>query len=773
MDVRRTTVDIPFSPWFEINNVTQPADNIAPSFQVRLLGGFDVRIGDESLPALRSRREQWLLALLVLRHNRDTSRDWLAATLWPDNDEQQALFYLRKSLSNLRKALGREAPRLQSPTPRTIRIDMAEAFADVLDFDKAIAAASYQGAISLYSGPLMPDCLEDWASVERNQREQQYLTALEQLAGQEYEAGDPASAVHWLRLLISADPFRESATCALMQALADCGDSAAVKVVYQALRLQLRQELNTGPSPETEQLYQRLSSAQTPSARLLPQAKQSGTQRHLPVPLTDLVGREDEIKEILNWMKRRRLVTFVGSGGIGKTRLAIAVAESALTRFEHGVWFVDLAAVTDELMVTDAAARALGIAEERNRPLIHTLVEALEPRALLIVLDNCEHLIDGSASLAHSLLSGCPSLYILATSRQPLNVMGEQVYRVPSLPVPPGEHSRQSAALIDQEKDPHFLMGYEGVRLFVDRASRANSTFRLNRRNAAAVADICRDLDGIPLAIEMAAARLRSLTVGEIRSRLQDRFHLLTIGSRGVLPRQQTLRAAVDWSYDLLSDVEKTLLGRLAVFVGGWTLKAAESVCSDQIDVLEILASLADKSLILRKEALDDEVRYGMLETIRQYARERPGENNERAEAKRRHCNYFLALAELARPKLPGPERALYLSILDADNDNFRQATTYCFADPASGEQGLRFCAALWGYWRARGHLSEGRTLCAAALAHAGAQDRSTHRADVLGGAGVLAFNQGDISVAREYLNEALSISQEIGHTAGAFWRPS
>ncbi|MCW3096940.1 MAG: hypothetical protein JWL77_2558 [Chthonomonadaceae bacterium] len=749
--------------------MTVTADNPpTSSFQVRLLGGFEVRLGDGPLPPLRSRREQWLLALLVLRQDRDTARDWLAAALWPDNDAPQALFYLRKSLSNLRQALGTESARLLAPTPRTVRLNMTGAFADVVAFDRALEAADLQEAIALYRGPLLPDCLEEWAAAERIPREQAYLTALETLAAQFSAQGDPTAAVHWLRLLIAADPYRESAYGALMQALADCGDQAAVAIIYRELRSRLRQDLNAAPAPEIEALYRRLIRQERPTVVVETRPKPPPEmRRHLPVPLSDLIGREGEILEILHWMQRRRLVTLVGTGGIGKTRLSIAVAEAALPRFEQGVWFVDLAALTDAARVPHVTARALGITEEGDRPVMEILTEALESRSLLLVLDNCEHLADACATLAGSLLSACPALSILASSRQALNVMGEQVYRVPSLPVPPAELLGPDTSPDDQEKDPHFLMEYEAVGLFMDRAVRANSAFRLTRRNAPAVVEICRQLDGIPLAIEMAAARLRSLSVGEIRSRLEDRFRLLTGGNQGVLPRQQTLRAAIDWSYDQLAETERTLLRRLSAFAGGWTQEAAESVCGEELDVPDTLASLVDKSLVLRREGEDETFRYGMLETIRQYARERLEASAECAVVRRRHRDYFLTLAETLRPKLVGPERANAISVLETEHDNLRQALAFCREALEAGAQGLRLSAALWGFWRVRGHLREGRDHFAASLSHPGAQDRSKLRSDALNGAGVLAYFQGDFAAARVLHEEGLTLSREIGDSRG------
>ena len=307
--------------------------------EVRLFAGFEVRLGGKPLPPLRSRREQWLFALLVLRHDRDNPREWLATTLWADNDEAQALFYLRKSLSNLRQALGAEAPRLLSPTPRTIRLDVTGALVDVAEFERAIKrsmdlsdpSALLQEAIALYRGPLLPDCLEEWAAVERNSWEQAYLTALETLASQFLLQREPASAVHWLRRLTTADPYRESAYCLLMQALGDCGDLAAATAVYQELRARLREDLNSAPAPETEALYRRIGHQERrPVTPPTPATAPGESRRHLPVPLSELIGRKNEIAEVLDWLSQRRLITLQGIGGIGKT-----VSESPLPRLPY------------------------------------------------------------------------------------------------------------------------------------------------------------------------------------------------------------------------------------------------------------------------------------------------------------------------------------------------------------------------------------------------------------------------------------------------------
>lgn len=545
--------------------------------EIRLLGTCEMRPNGQPLPSLPSRKEQWLLALLVLRHARDTDRDWLAATLWPDAEESRARFYLRRSLSHLRRALGEQESRLLSPTPRTLRLDLSGggAWSDVLAFDKALKENDEERAVGLYAGPLLPDCAEEWALPEREARHQAYLAALETLAEAAMVRGEPAAATRWLRLAVVADPYRESAACALMKALAHGGDRAAATQVYRDLRVRLHDDLNADPAPETQHLFRRLTAPDAPAAARPvapppPALSPSAARRHLPVPLTDLIGRQEALGEVAGRLRRARLVTLVGPGGVGKTRLAIGAAEAALPHFEGGVWFVDLAPLTGGALVPDAVAAALGL----EKPARHgapeaRLVNALAARTLLLVLDNCEHVLPACAALAHALLSACPGLRILATSREPLGVTGEQAFPVTSLALPPETVAGPKADPMLAEKDPAALMVYGAVRLFVERATQAAPAFRLSRSNVHAVAQICCRLDGIPLALEMAAARVRSLSAPEIEARLRDRFRLLTTGNRAAAPRQQSLRAAMDWSWDLLTNDEKTLLRRLSVFAGG------------------------------------------------------------------------------------------------------------------------------------------------------------------------------------------------------------
>jgi predicted ATPase len=380
----------------------------------------------------------------------------------------------------------------------------------------------------------------------------------------------------------------------------------------------------------------------------------AGPPTNLPFPLTSFIGREGDLAAVRQRLAASRLLTLVGTGGVGKTRLALEAAAEALDTAPDGAWLVELAAVSEPDLVTQAVASRLGVAEQPGRPLLATLSEACRPRAMLLVLDTCEHLIGPCAELAGRLLGSCPRLRILATSRAPLGIAGESVWDVRPLAVPAFGSTRSADAVADAE----------AVRLFVDRASRVLPGFGLTDRNAPAIVQICRRVDGVPLALEMAAAWARTLTVEQIAARLDDRFRLLAGGDRTAPPRQQTLRAAVAWSCDLLSPAQRTLFTRLAVFSGGCTLDEIEVVCAgeglDKADVLPLLAHLVDASLVTAEE-VGDRKRYRLLETLRAFAREELAIDGEAERISRRHARHFLALAEEAEPALWGPDMAIVL----------------------------------------------------------------------------------------------------------------
>ena len=483
------------------------------------------------------------------------------------------------------------------------------------------------------------------------------------------------------------------------------------------------------------------------------------TPNNLPQQLTSFIGREKEIAEIKGLLATTRLLTLTGSGGCGKTRLSLQVAADGLESSADGVWLVELAALADPGLVPQAVASVLGLREEPGTSLTQTLVDHLRSRQLLLVLDNCEHLIAACATLADELLRQCPQVVLLATSRQGLRIAGERTYRVPSLSMP------------DPKRDvtPESLSRYESARLFTERAQLAQPRFVVTEKNAPAVASVCHRLDGIPLAIELAAARMRSLSIEEIDRHLDRRFMLLTGGSRAARPRQQTLRAMIDWSYDLLDAAEQALYGRLAVFAGGFNADAAEQVGAgdplEEWEVLNVLTALADRSLVAAEEH-DGATRYRLLETMRQHALERLRASGDGDAVRERHRDHFLVLAEEVDPKLQGAEQAECLRRLEAEHENLRAAFEWCLA-AADSSGGLRLCGALRQFWWMRGHLAEGREWCARALAQAGSGEPTRERANALSAAGALAYLQADFVDARARHEESLAIRRELEDRRG------
>jgi len=477
------------------------------------------------------------------------------------------------------------------------------------------------------------------------------------------------------------------------------------------------------------------------------------TPNNLAQQLTTFVGRKHELEEVRALLRNTRLLTLSGAGGIGKTRLSQQLAADVLDDFPDGVWFVELAPLSDPRLVPHSVAFVLGVKEEAGHPVVEALVKYAHDRRLLVVLDNCEHLVQACAELATQLLQSGPHLKILASSRESLRVAGEATYPVPALAIPtPGKLIKLVA-----------LTQYEAVLLFTDRALAAQPTFQLTEQNAGAVADICQRLDGIPLALELAAARVRTLSVEIIASRLNDRFRLLTSGDRTAMPRQQTLRALIDWSYDLLTDNERALLRRLAVFAGGWTLEAAEAVGAaadlSEKDVLDLLSNLVEKSLVSMEA---EGQRYRLVETVRQYAQERLDEAGEADATRTRHLAFYLAMAERASPELVGPEQGTWLARLDLEGENLLAAHAWCDDAQGGAEPGLRLIFAVKLYMINRGLIALLNRATLEALARPGAQGRTVARCRVLHSAGQVCVLTNRIEAAKPYLEESLSIAREI-----------
>ena len=423
---------------------------------------------------------------------------------------------------------------------------------------------------------------------------------------------------------------------------------------------------------------------------------------NLPAQMTSFIGRETELAEVKQALRAHRLVTLTGSGGAGKSRLSLQVGMECLHEFPDGVWLVELAPVTDPALVPGTLLATFNLREDRHRSVLEVLIDYLRGKTLLLLLDNCEHLIEACAQVSDSLLQACPKLRILASSREALGITGELAYRIPSLKTP----NPEKLPPLDQ------LEKADSIRLFVERAATAKPGFTLTNVNAFSLAQICYRLDGIPLAIELAASRVKVLSPDQIAARLDDRFRLLTGGSRTALPRQQTLRAMIDWSYSLLSEQEKTLFRRLAVFVGGWTLEAAESICAGVSqndihpeDVLDLLTRLVDKSMVVMEEAAG-EIRYHRLETIRQYSREKFFETNEVENVRDGHLDYFVRFAELVDNKLKSRDQLLWQNRMSAEQDNLRAALEWgLIRNPDSA---LRIAGAANLFWTAGGFSAEG-----------------------------------------------------------------
>jgi predicted ATPase/class 3 adenylate cyclase len=478
-----------------------------------------------------------------------------------------------------------------------------------------------------------------------------------------------------------------------------------------------------------------------------------GIPNNLPQQVTSFVGRERELEEVKRLLANTRLLTLTGVGGLGKTRLSLHIAGDVLENYPDGVWLAEFAALTDGARVAQAVASAIGIKEEAGRPVQEALVKFVADRRLLVIFDNCEHLVQACADLAAQLLHAGPDVKILASSREHLRVAGETTYPVHSLSVPDLPRGLPAAKLGQ----------FEAVRLFVERARAVQPAFELDDANADAVADICRRVDGIPLALELAAACVRALSVQRIATRLDDRFALLRGGDRTALPRQQTLRALIDWSYDLLDSDERVLFRRLAVFAGGFTPESVQSVCAtseiEKSRVFDLLTQLVEKSLVVVDPGTE---RYRLLETIRQYAMARLGDANEADALRTRHLAYFLAFVERARPELIGQHQAQWLALLDLERENVLAAHGWAAHAAEGAQQGLRLISAVKRYWMNRGLPGLGYRATVEALSRPGAQARNEARCQTLFDAGQIAVFMGRYADAQPHLEESLGIAREL-----------
>ena len=700
---------------------TQEVINIGLELHIQLLGKFAVSVFKETIPdeCWRSRRARNLIKLLALTPGHRLHRDQVIDTLWPNSGLAAAVNNFHQTLYTTRRVL--EAAGANCLTLEDGFLSLAQADGQTLEVDLeqfefaaehakgSQNSQTFQDVLALYPGDLLPDDLyEEWTIPLRELLRLTFVQILLDLAQlyetrQEYPEG-----IATLQQVLAVDQSHEEAHAGLMRLFALSGQRQQAVRQYQTLREVLCQELEAEPSQGTNQLYEAIQ-----SGNLLPASPIVRTAHNLPAQVTSFIGRDKEVfalKQVI-LSGQTRLVTVTGAGGTGKTRLALRAVEELLDAFPHGVWFVELGAVSNPNLVTATVASALKLRESPDKSVLEVLVDYLRSKSALIILDTCEHLVELVASLVDQILHVSNQVVILATSREILGLRGEMPFLCPSLALP-APHMLKICTEMERYS---ALVSCEAVRLFADRTSLASPGFTISKMNAPTVAQICRRLDGIPLAIELAAARTRMLSVEKIAERLDDAFVLLTGGSRTALPRQQTLKATIDWSYNLLTPVERALLLRLSIFSGGWTLEAAEAVCAGEgtqaenlspEEILDLLGRLADKSLILVEPGIMKETRYYTLDTIRQYAHERLLEIDGDSLMRDRHLDYFLQLAEEAKPHLRAWGMAEWLNRLEAELGNLRLALEWSLSGPI--EHGLRLASALHMLWHIRSRRFEG-----------------------------------------------------------------
>jgi predicted ATPase/DNA-binding SARP family transcriptional activator len=766
------------------------------SVRIRLLGGFDVEVDGQLIPASawRLRKASELLKVLAITPGHRLQREQAMEQLWPDRPADAALNNLHQALRVARAALSvtHEAGQrilvlrdgVLSLCPNGELWVDAEAFASaVREATVASGLADHLAARDLYRGELLPDDrYADWAEAPREAVAQDYLTLLTRLAQLLEREGNREAATETLRELLQHDRADESAHRSLMRLYAVDDQRRMALRQYERLRAALARELEVEPSEESRQLYREIlqgrirpappsiaASAATsrgvgpgsPADQLesnRPLAHRMVGRRHnLPVQLSSFVGREREMREIERLLVSSRALTLTGPGGAGKTRLAIEAAASQISAYQDGVWLVELAALSEPALVVQSIADVFDVREQQAVSLVDMVIRHVDDRRLLLLLDNCEHLVEACASTAQALLTGCPNLRIMTTSRQSLRIPGEVLFRVPSLPVPDP----------DAVMDPAELAPIDSVRLFVERAQAILPTFSLTARNAAAVARLCHHLDGLPLAIELAASRVAVLPVTAIADRLDDRFRLLVGGSRTALSRQQTLKATLDWSYNLLTEPQRRVLRALSVFVGGAPLDAVEIVSPGagvgSSDVLRLLGELVDQSLVTLDDA-DAEPRYRLLETVREYGRDQLVELGEREATEAAHGTWALALADQAEAALPGPEWQVSLARLELDHDNLRAALDRSLS--ADMDRALRLAASMWQSWLWHGYLAEGRRSLGRALD--GPPTPTVERARALVGLAALTIRSGETAAGARHADEAFAIYRGLGDLLGA-----
>ena len=722
---------------------------------LRLFGPMQAVIDGQPLPKMRSRKALWILAILVLREGRAITRERLAAMLWPDSEREVGLSNLRPLISELRSALQVLGEPLTTPDRRAIMLDLSSIQADVLQFKADLVRGELELATQIYTGVLLEDCDDEWIIPEREAKELACLDALDRLIETCFARGDFAAATGFAQKGVLLAPKREAPRRTLMETLSRSGDISGALESYRDYERALRGQRGGAPDPQTASLYRQLREKARRTTRSAEERDDSPpVVSQLGAPLNAIVGRENERVDLWAKLDRHRLVTLTGFGGIGKTRLAREVANEIANRFDDGACVVSLEAITDGHLVIDQFALALRLRRDTARPLLTTLIEKLQTKKMLLVVDNCEHLLSECSMLLRQLLASCRGLTVLATSRQPLGIPGEVVWSVPAL-----TYCNPDTLTSHLATRFRVVTGYEATQLFVQRAMAACGDFQPDQHNIVAVARVCAHVEGIPLAIELAAARVRSMTPEEIAARLVvHEFRVLGDSDLVVAPRQRTVRATLDWSYGLLSEREKTVLQRLSVFKGGWTLEAAEQVTSDDSiaanDIVDILDSLVSKSLILFTSGKGMS-RYGVLDTVHNYAREKLVQTDD---VNRRFAAWCRSFAERAELEERSADRSLWIERVEAEHQNILSLLN---SGHASSATKLRLCNALSRYWMTTGHSKECERFVTESMERIGPEVSISERVKALRTLCVAAFQRQDYARCRNLHDDAMRLSGE------------
>jgi predicted ATPase/DNA-binding SARP family transcriptional activator len=726
----------------------------------RVLGPLEIACGDRLVP-VAAPRQRALLAILLLRANEVVSSERLIEELWGETAPPTAASALRVHVAQLRQALGSVMPTDRLLVTRAPgyalmvgpdQLDLHRFERLVQEGDRALAdgrrleaAQALRDALALWRGPALADlAYEPFAQTEVARLEELRLGAIEKRVEADLALGRHADLVAELEALVAENPLREGFRRQLMLALYRSGRQAEALAAYQDARRTLLDELGIEPGPSLQRLERGILRQDPDLERRGPAA---GGPTTLPSELTTFVGRERELDELRTTLTRSdvRLLTLTGAGGSGKTRLAAQAAREVADDFADGVVYVRLAALADASLVTRTVAQTLGVPESAGRPLLESLIIHLEAKEQLLVLDNFEHVLPAALDVA-GVLAACPRVRVLATSRIPLRVQGEHEFEVPPLDVPP------------EEAELPELVASPAVQLFAERAQAIRHDFAVDEENGPAVGELCTRLDGLPLAIELAAARTRVLSPAAMLARLQDRLELAA--GRGRPSRHRTLRTSIAWSHDLLGERERALFRRLAVFRGGCTLAAAEAVDVSSSDTFATLTSLVQHNLVKTRWSVDGEARFEMLETIAEFAREQLAESGELDEVRRRHTAFFVDLAEAVEPHLYDDGRAPSMLVLGDERDNIRAALAWS-VEHDEARLGLRILAALWlMYWT---QFNEGLEWAERLLPLPSAAPPTPERAGALFTAQLCAAGGGDLVLSRQRGEEAVVVARGIG----------